>query len=167
MVLVEIQPPTSLSHVRLKKRSWQSFALWWALYFILKVKDFARPPPKKGPETWDFPPPAKLTFGCRVEQWTSQDWTCTVLTPLGSKALTRQILFFHGGGFTAAVMSVHFKMCATLSRELDAEVIMVPTPLSPANGVDDVGSASKLLLESCPELSLFVNQGSADHDSRL
>lgn len=36
------------------------------------------------------------------------------------------------------VMSMHYTMCATLACELDAEVIMVPTPLSPANGVDDV-----------------------------
>lgn len=140
MVLAEARP-SSLSHVRLEKRSWQSFILWWALYFLIKVKDFPRPPPKKGPEVWDFPPSAKLIPGCRVEEWTSQDWTCTVLTPTTSKPLTRQVLYFHGGGFTAAIMSIHFKMCATLARELDAEVIMVPTPLSPANGVDDVSDS--------------------------
>lgn len=47
-------------------------------------------------------------------------------------------MYFHGGAFTLGVLPWHFKICALLARELNAEVIMVPTPLSPANGIDDV-----------------------------
>lgn len=119
-------------------RSWTSTLLWYVFwlgntrvgkYLLPRVP----PPPRVGPQKWKLP--SKDFLGdCEASYWDSHGWNNVVISP-SSREIKRTLLYFHGGGWYFPIDAVHWKTTAIFARELDAEVIVIPVPLAPANTV--------------------------------
>lgn len=63
------------------------------------------------------------------------------MTPSASSSKPRPkrtILYVHGGGFYTDITILEWRAVVRLCEGLDAEVVVLPYPLAPNNGVDDV-----------------------------
>lgn len=169
--MVQQTSESSVTRFRIDTRSLISSLIWYGLYVWLRFRPLPVPAPKKGPQIWNFPPPAKLIRGCHAEQWTSNGWACTILSPSiwrsqPKPSAPRQILYLHGGGFCMAINPLHWQLCSTLANELDAEVILVPYPLAPANGVDEVAIHTRLAILMLFRFT-FHHSGTANSNAYL
>ncbi|KAF8308877.1 alpha/beta-hydrolase [Clavulina sp. PMI_390] len=167
------QPITNgtLRRLYLPRTSRSSSFLWWTLWVrkwainihtyssrILRLLDPRRlwgkapPPPTpwpiapKGPQVWDFPPPAKsvnrlLEPGQEraCGSWKNEEtgWVMFTIAPrvdcVGPNGVRRTVLYFHGSGFLHPINNLHWGFAGYLSRWLEAEVVVVPYPLGPNN----------------------------------
>lgn len=133
---------TTLNHIKTTTpRSWSSIVYWWSFRLLNSWagRVLLKAPisnEKSGPQQWNLPS-KELTGTCKTEYWKSQGWNNVVIAPASDKT-TRVILYLHGGSFIFALNDIHWKTTSALATELDAEVIVVPYPLGPANTVYDV-----------------------------
>lgn len=103
-----------------------------------------RPPPRTGPQEWKLPAQS-LIGDCKASYWESHGWKNVVLTS-PSVNTKRVMMWLHGGAFIYPVGDVHWKTCAVLAKDLDAEVVLVPYPLAPANTASTVRHDSNISL---------------------
>lgn len=141
-----------VTRLNLTTRSWGSRLLWWALYAASAARNAAslirvrRPPPsEKGPPVWPFPPSKGQIGSCHARPYPFQGWDNIIVTTSASSKPKRTILYIHGGGFVGDINSLEWRVVAKLAEGLDAEVVVPPYPLAPANGVDDVRRCSTVL----------------------
>jgi acetyl esterase/lipase len=74
-----------------------------------------------------------------VDQWDFEGWNNVLLKPKQSASTARRVvLYMHDGGFVGDITSQHWKTIAKLTCKLDSDTIVVPYPLAPMNGVDEV-----------------------------
>ncbi|KAF8309635.1 alpha/beta-hydrolase [Clavulina sp. PMI_390] len=153
----------TIKRVYIPRTSWQSVFFWWNLrfqklfaqialrgigivYHIRRLFGITTPPPwptlPKGPQVWDFPPPAKVVnklvesgqervFG----QWKHEEsgWVMTTVSPPPTTTIQRTVFYIHGSGFMTPIIPWHWSLIGYLSRKLDAEVVVVPYPLGSNN----------------------------------
>lgn len=141
----EMSTQSSITREIIAGRSTTASFTWW-LFRVLKPIFMPKPVHLKGPQLFPFPPPIPAT--CVAEEWTYQGWKMTslFLRNKSKDSLSRAAIYFHGGAFNYPVNAGHWKLCSTLAEELDAEVVLVPTPLAPENTADEVGSTPSSII---------------------
>ncbi len=96
-----------------------------------------------------LPTQAVLAFDRRYDVSVSDEggYPSYTITPRG-RAVTRTVLYVHGGGYVAPIDPLHFRYAVRLGRALDARVVMPDYPLAPEHTWRDshdslVASAAK------------------------
>lgn len=141
------EPSSTVTYDAIAGRSWTAAFTWW-LFRALVPFFLPAPVHLKGPQTFPDPPP--IPASCVSDRWEYEGWTMSTISPHHQRegedpsSTSRAMIYFHGGAFNHPVNKGHWEVAATFAEGLNAEVVLVPTPLAPDNTADEVRPDSYL-----------------------